>query len=106
MIEGYLVNREALKMCVVLVDGRHNAQNLDFHMLETLVNHSIPGVIVATKIDRLKRSQRARQLKKLRTGLGIPVESFVPFSSATGDGFDDVWDAIEYALNLGGGDGS
>ena len=49
MIEGYLVNRAALKLVVVLVDGRHSAQNLDLQMLGTLVNNGIPGVVVATK---------------------------------------------------------
>lgn len=102
MIEGYLVNREALKLCVILVDGRHLAQNLDLQMLDALVNNGIPGVVVATKVDRLKRSQLARQLKKLREGLGLEPDVFIPFSSVTGDGLDNVWDAIEYALDLKG----
>ena len=102
MIEGYLVNRAALKLVVILVDGRHSAQNLDLQMLGTLVNNGIPGVVVATKVDCLKRSQRARQLKKLREGLGIDAEVFVPFSSVTKSGLDDVWDAIEYALDIKG----
>ena len=102
MIEGYLVSRSALKLCVILVDGRHTAQNLDLQMLETLVSNGIPGVVVATKVDCLKRSQRDRQLKKLREGLGLDSEVFVPFSSVTKYGLDEVWDAIEYALDIKG----
>ena len=98
MIEGYLVKRNILKLVVILVDGRHPAQDLDLHMLETLINNDIPGVIVATKVDNLRRNKKARTLSTLLKGLGIPQDSFIPFSSTTGEGLSEVWDAIEYAL--------
>ena len=97
MVEGYLGSRETLRLVVVLVDGRHAAQKLDLEMLAGLRAAGLPHLVVATKIDRLKRNQQARALSRLRRELGVATGGLVPFSSVTRTGFDDVWDALDAA---------
>ena len=93
MIDSYLSERPTLQLVVILVDGRHSAQKLDLSMLDRLEGYEIPYVIVATKVDTLKRSKRKKQLKLLQDGLS--VTSVVPFSSETREGVDKVWSVIE-----------
>ncbi len=97
MIEGYLASREALRMVVVLVDARRDPQELDGMLLFGLREARIPATVVATKVDKLKRSQRKRAVERLRREYRVPV---VPFSSHTGEGVDPLWTAIEQACSL------
>ncbi|MEC7987563.1 MAG: ribosome biogenesis GTP-binding protein YihA/YsxC [Myxococcota bacterium] len=99
MIDSYLYERMALQLVVVLVDGRHSAQKLDTEMLDRLNEYGIPYAIVATKVDTLKRSKRARQLKTLR--LGLAASDVIPFSSETREGVDRLWNTIEKACSNG-----
>ena len=95
MIDSYLAERLALRLVVVLVDGRHSAQKLDLEMLDRLDAYEIPYVIVSTKVDTLKRSKRAKQLKTLKQGLN--ASGVIPFSSETREGVDKLWSVIEEA---------
>ncbi len=87
----YLAEREALKLVVVLVDARRDPQTLDAEMIDVLATHERPTLVVATKVDKLKRSQRVRQLAAIRKGHGLSVDSLLPFSSVTGEGRDELW---------------
>ena len=71
MIEGYLGGREHLKLVVVLVDSRHGPQTLDAEMIWGLRQASLPVLVLATKVDKLKRSKRAAAIKALREPLGF-----------------------------------
>ncbi|MBM75729.1 MAG: YihA family ribosome biogenesis GTP-binding protein [Proteobacteria bacterium] len=96
MMEGYLFGRSALKLVVVLVDGRHSAQKSDLQLLETFQREGVPHLVVSTKIDRIKRSKRAKHKRILQEGLGI--KDIVSFSSETKEGVQKVWDVIEQAI--------
>ena len=82
-----------LQAVVVLVDSRHSAQKLDIAMLASLQKASIPAIVVATKVDNLKRSKRSRQLASLRTGL--MVSKVIPFSSVTKEGTGALWSMFD-----------
>lgn len=97
MIENYLFDRPILKLVVVLVDGRHNVQPLDLQMIKALQQGSVPFLIVATKIDRIKRSKRKHTLSVLKKGLAVPPSNFVPFSSETKEGLAILWNKIDEA---------
>ena len=97
MIETYLGEREALKLVVVLVDARRDPQEMDGQMIWALREADLPLLVVATKIDKLKRSQRGKQLRQIRQEFHLTNEELVPFSAQTGEGVPKVWDAIERA---------
>ncbi len=97
MIEGYLSSREALRLVVILVDARREPQEMDGMLLYALVESGIPGLVVATKVDKLKRNERARRLAALRREFRLPAEQPLPFSSVTGEGRDALWSRIERA---------
>ena len=80
---------------MVLVDARHPAQKLDQAMLASLQQASIPAIVVATKVDVLKRSQRAKKLKVLRNGL--MVSKLIPYSSVTKEGVDALWSIFDHS---------
>jgi GTP-binding protein len=97
MIESYLGEREALKLVVVLVDARRDPQEMDGMLLYALVEAGIRGLVVATKVDKLKRNERMKRLSAIRREFRLVGEQPVPFSSVTGEGRDVVWKHIERA---------
>jgi len=96
---AYLQNREPLRMVAALVDARHAPTERDHHMLHILEEAEVPTLIVATKVDKLKRSQRARQLALIRRNLGIGDDGMViPFSAVTREGVRELWQVVEDLL--------
>ena len=97
MIENYLGDRDTLKLVVLLVDVRRDPTRLDGELIAGLRAANIPFLVVATKVDKLKRSQQAKHIAQIKKGFQLKVDQLVPFSSMTGMGRDTVWDAIERA---------
>lgn len=96
-IEAYLGEREALRLVVVLVDSRHPPQKLDIALLSGLRDAEIPFLVVATKVDKLKRSQRAKALKALRNGHMLGQHELLPLASPDRAGVGLIWDRLNYA---------
>jgi GTP-binding protein len=96
-IESYLTTRDDLRMVVLLVDARRDPQALDGQLLWALVESGVPSLVVATKVDKLKKSQRGKQLAALRREFSLPAGQPLPFSSVTGEGRDALWSRIEAA---------
>ncbi len=90
LVESYLGSRATLAGVVLLVDVRRGLEDEEHDLLEFVASHDVPAVVVATKIDKLKRGERAQAERVLATGR-VPV---VPFSAVTGAGVDEVWRAI------------
>jgi len=95
---AYLSDREPLRMVSVLVDARHKPSPLDVDMIRILETAAVPTLIVATKIDKLKRSQRQVSLKVIGETLGLERDAIVPFSAVTRDGFKELWQVIDDQL--------
>lgn len=96
MIERYLQKSPMLRCVFLLIDIRHEPSANDKMMYDWIVHNGYEPVIIATKLDKVKRSQVAKQIKTVRTGLGLPKEAIViPFSSETKQGRDEIWDYIE-----------
>ena len=74
MIEGYLHNPKELRAVFLLVDIRHKPSANDKQMYDWICHNGYEPVIIATKLDKLKRSQVAKSLKEIRIGLGLPKE--------------------------------
>ena len=86
---------------VQLVDARHEAQQVDIEMVDLLQDTGVPFIVVATKVDRLKRNKIEGQFKKIAGGLGIPRKQLIAFSSTEKTGVDVVWSVLLDATELG-----
>jgi GTP-binding protein len=96
MVETYLLKREQLVLCVVLVDIRHEAMRLDLDMLEFLQASGLPHQIVATKADKLGRGAQQKALGSLRRAFG---QGLLPYSAETGLGRTELWQRIREACD-------
>ena len=98
MIERYLQKSAMLKMVFLLVDIRHEPSANDKMMYDWVVSNGYHPVIIATKLDKLKRSQVPKAVKVIRTGLGRDKEAIlIPFSAETKQGREEIWELIEQA---------
>ncbi|MCI8274632.1 MAG: YihA family ribosome biogenesis GTP-binding protein [Lachnospiraceae bacterium] len=96
MVENYLKKSAKLRGVFLLVDIRHEPSANDRQMYEWVVGNGYRPVIIATKLDKIKRSQVAKQVKLVRTGLGIgPKVTVIPFSAETKQGREEIWALIE-----------
>lgn len=101
MVERYLMNSKQLKSIFLLIDIRHEPSQNDKDMYEWIVYHGFMPVIIATKMDKLNRSQIAKHVKMIKEGIGArPETKIFPFSSLAKQGKDDVWDYIEEVCGL------
>ena len=91
MIEKYLSTRDVLRAVVLLVDIRHAPTKDDVMMYEWIVANELKPIIVATKLDKIKRSQKDKNLKIVRETLGAEKDvKIVPYSSETKAGRDEL----------------
>lgn len=96
MIERYLKNSAMLKCVFLLIDIRHEPSANDKIMYEWIVSNGYRPVIIATKLDKLKRSQIQKHVKMVRDGLGIEKDGIViPFSAETKQGREEIWELID-----------
>ena len=96
MIERYLHNSEQLKAVFLLIDIRHNPSANDKMMYDWIVDMGYEPIIIATKLDKLKRSQVQKHVKMLREGLDlVPGTKIIPFSSDCKQGKDEIWQLVE-----------
>ncbi|MBU5471442.1 ribosome biogenesis GTP-binding protein YihA/YsxC [Falcatimonas sp. MSJ-15] len=96
MIERYLNQSKQLKQVFLLIDIRHDPSENDRNMYEWVVYNGYTPIIIATKLDKIKRSQIKKQVKAIKTGLGIGNETrVIPFSAETKQGLEDIWNVIE-----------
>lgn len=99
MIERYLHTSKQIKCIFLLIDIRHEPGKNDKQMYDWIVYNGYSPVIIATKLDKLKRSQIAKCVKVVREGLGLQKEVvLIPFSSETKQGKKEVYEFIENLL--------
>ena len=96
MIERYLHGSAQLRAVFLLIDIRHEPSANDRLMYKWVVEQGYQPVIIATKLDKIKRSQVQKHVKMLKEGLSlIPGTKVIPFSSTTKQGRDEIWELIE-----------
>lgn len=99
MIERYLHTSKMLKQVFLLVDIRHEPSQNDVNMYDWIKYQGFSPVVIATKSDKLNRSQLPRQIKLVRDTLGMEKdEILIPFSAETKQGRDEIWDVINGAM--------
>lgn len=94
LIEGFLRGSPQLRGIVQLLDIRHDPTEDDRQMLDMLSDIGLPTVVVVTKIDKLKRSQVEARVKELAKELSLDEEQVIPFSAVTGQGRDELAEAL------------
>ena len=96
MIERYLKNSAMLKMVFLLIDIRHEPSANDKMMYDWIIYNGYHPVIIATKLDKINRSQIQKNVKIVRQGLGMEKGGIIiPFSAETKQGREEIWKLIE-----------
>ena len=96
MIEKYLNTSKQLKAVLLLIDIRHEPSANDRNMYEWIQYNGYEPIIIATKLDKINRSQVQKHVKMIREGLGAKKETtIIPFSSETMQGREELWQLIE-----------
>lgn len=95
LIERYLHDSQMLKAVFLLVDIRHEPSANDKNMYEWIVYQGYHPIIIATKLDKINRSQIQKHVKMIKTGLNVkPGTVVIPFSAATKQGREEIWETI------------
>ena len=95
LIEQYLEGERMLRGVVHLVDARHDPTATDRQMVSYLAERKLPTLVVLTKMDKLKKVQRARAVTRAMDDLGLDEEQLLAFSAKTGEGREDLLSALE-----------
>lgn len=99
MIERYLHTSKQLKCIFLLIDIRHDPSANDVTMYQWIVQNGFQPVVIATKADKINRSQLQKHLKAIRTGLGLTQEhTLIPFSAQTKQGREEIYEVLEQYL--------
>ncbi len=101
MMEEYFSGRQQKRGLVIIVDSRHKPSEDDETMVEYARYFNIPIVVVATKIDKVKNSQRKKNLQTIMDTLDVSKKELVVFSSETREGVDQAWEKIEALYKIG-----
>ena len=96
LIERYLHGSKQLRAVFLLIDIRHDPSANDKMMYDWIVDQGFNPIIIATKLDKLKRSQVQKQVKAIKTGLKLlPGTVVIPFSAETKQGRDEIWNLVD-----------
>ena len=96
LIERYLHGSKQLKAVFLLIDIRHDPGENDKMMYDWICHNGFDPIIIATKLDKIKRSQVQKQLKAIREGLNVkPGTVMIPFSAETKQGREEIWALVE-----------
>lgn len=101
MIERYLHTSKNLKAVFLLIDIRHDPSANDKMMYDWILNNGYEPIIIATKLDKLKRSQVQKNIKAIKEGLKLSKDGIIiPFSAETKQGRDEIWALIDELTGL------
>ena len=96
MIEDYLHQSNEIRTVFLLIDIRHDPTENDRIMYRWILDHGYEPIIIATKLDKIKRSQVQKQIKAVRQGLKVvPGTMIIPFSAQTKQGREEIWEVID-----------
>ena len=101
LIERYLHGSKQLKAVFLLIDIRHDPAANDKMMYDWIVAQGYNPIIIATKLDKIKRSQIQKQVKAIKEGLKLqPGTVVIPFSAETKQGREEIWELAEEVCSL------
>ena len=97
-IDEYLSSRRDIKFVCQLIDMRHPPMESDLKSFASLVEKKLPVLVVATKSDKIGKTERLKHLDAIRTALGVDAEAVLPYSSAKNEGRSELLDVILNSL--------
>lgn len=100
MVQDYLKQRTNLKAVVLLFDIRRIPRGEDLQLLDWLEEWQIPTIPVLTKLDKVSRNNRRKQIAPILEATGLSAEDFSLFSALSKEGRDDVWSRIDAVLEV------
>lgn len=101
LIERYLHGSSQLKAVFLLIDIRHEPSANDRQMYDWILHNGYEPIIIATKLDKIKRSQVMKQVKLVKEGLQVlPGTIVIPFSAETKQGREEIWKVIEGYMEM------
>ncbi len=104
MIERYLHSSKQLKAVFLLIDIRHDPSANDKQMYQWMRHYGFDPIIIATKLDKINRSQIQKQLKAIRVGLEAQKDTIIiPYSSLSKQGREEIYDLLDSILSEVGG---
>ncbi|GKX28113.1 putative GTP-binding protein EngB [Vallitalea longa] len=99
-IESYLYERQQLKQILLLVDIRHEPNNNDKMLYDWIVYNGFAPIVIATKLDKLKRSQVDKHVSVIKKAFNIKDRNrIVPFSATTKQGKDELWEMLDSIID-------
>ncbi len=102
MIDSYFENSQNLVAVIMLVDIRHEPSKLDVMMMDYLYHYNIPVTVIATKLDKIKKSELPRKITDIAAGLKIGKSNVFVTSAETKFGYEKVYERLEQFLTSGG----
>ncbi len=100
LVEGYFNLSKNISLVIQIIDVRHEPSALDYQMLDYLFENKFPFIIVASKVDKLNKTQRLEREKSMEEELEKYVDiKKIKFSSITGEGIEDIRGLISSVLN-------
>lgn len=101
MIENYLHTSKQLKAVFLLIDIRHAPSANDKNMYEWILHNGYHPIIIATKLDKINRSQIQKQVKLIKQGLEVEPDTIIlPFSAETKQGREEIYDLIDSLVGI------
>ena len=97
-MDEYLSSRRNIKFVCQLIDMRHPPMESDLKSFASLVEKNLPVLIVATKSDKLGKTERQKHLDVIKKSLGVEAESILPYSSIKNEGRSELLDVIVNSL--------
>lgn len=99
MIERYLHKSSGLRTVFLLVDIRHAPSDNDRLMYSWIQDQGWTPVVLATKLDKIRKSQKQKQIRIIRESLQMPGNGqIIPFSAQTREGCEEIWKIIAESL--------
>lgn len=99
MIEKYLNTSKQLRAVFLLIDIRHDPSANDRQMYDWMVYQGFHPIIIATKLDKINRSQVQKHIKAIKVGLNVqPDTVIIPFSATTKQGRDEIWALMDQLI--------
>ena len=100
MVESYLTTRVNLRGMVWLLDIRREVSKEDLHLWDWLQAMQVEVIIVVTKADKLSKNKRNKQAASIAKSLGRTAQELIQFSASSGEGKDEIWQALRQLLGV------
>lgn len=100
MVESYLTTRVNLRGMVWLLDIRREVSKEDLQLWDWLQAKQVEVIIVVTKADKLSKNKRNKQAASIAKSLGRKAQELIQFSATSGEGKDEIWQALHQLLGV------